>query len=294
MSSDGGGSAASPPPTLMRMVVARWEAERGVFRRRRTQRRSGRRARARGVREAWSPCCPPQNNGDRRQVASENRCRARHDLVLVATALSHQCSLCSLPPPPSVQPATLNVARAASLTTLSEPTMGTSTTCSRSAAARSAQAVKKQAGPEGDVSPGSNYPGTKNLQEQSYGFGAFRQKFQTREGKSAYGVPIFDKKGNAQPGVPRQGARGDGEEVEEQREEPREAPQRDDLEGHLLPVVVRREEDWQRRAAAPHHSRYTLGATPPPASRRSPLRPRRTPQLARARPTTSRAARLRA
>merc|ERR1712094_67295 len=55
-------------------------------------------------------------------------------------------------------------------------------------------------GPEADAAlAGLNYPGTKNLQEQSYGFGAFRQKFQTRDGKSAYGVPIFDSKGNVNP-----------------------------------------------------------------------------------------------
>mgnify|MGYP004091393039 CR=1 FL=1 len=98
-----------------------------------------------------------------------------------------------------VQPATLNVARAASLTTLSEPTMGffDNLQPKRSGAVGGKPA---QAGPKvSPLSPGSNYPGTKNLQEQSYGFGAFRQKFQTREGKSAYGVPIFDKKGNVNP-----------------------------------------------------------------------------------------------
>ena len=98
-----------------------------------------------------------------------------------------------------VQPATLNVARAASLTTLSEPTMGffDNLQPKRSGAVGGKPA---QAGPKvTPLSPGSNYPGTKNLQEQSYGFGAFRQKFQTREGKSAYGVPIFDKKGNINP-----------------------------------------------------------------------------------------------
>ena len=99
-----------------------------------------------------------------------------------------------------VQPATLNVARAASLTTLSEPTMGFFDNLQPKRSGAVGGAVKKQAGPKvSPLSPGSNYPGTKNLQEQSYGFGAFRQKFQTRDGKSAYGVPIFDKKGNVNP-----------------------------------------------------------------------------------------------
>ena len=99
-----------------------------------------------------------------------------------------------------VQPATLNVARAASLTTLSEPTMGFFDNLQPKRSGAVGGGVKKQAGPKvTPLSPGSNYPGTKNLQEQSYGFGAFRQKFQTRDGKSAYGVPIFDKKGNVNP-----------------------------------------------------------------------------------------------
>merc|ERR1712182_76475 len=41
------------------------------------------------------------------------------------------------------------------------------------------------------LSPGSNYPGTKNIQTQSNGFGTFLQKFQTVSGKSKYGMPIF-------------------------------------------------------------------------------------------------------
>ena len=41
------------------------------------------------------------------------------------------------------------------------------------------------------LSPGSNYPATKNIQVQASGFGNFLQKFQTVSGKSKYGVPIF-------------------------------------------------------------------------------------------------------
>jgi hypothetical protein len=56
--------------------------------------------------------------------------------------------------------------------------------------------VKKNAKP---LSPGSNYPATKNIQTQSTGFGSFVQRFQKRDGKSKYGMPIFDKNGNVNP-----------------------------------------------------------------------------------------------
>ena len=50
------------------------------------------------------------------------------------------------------------------------------------------------------LSPGSNYPSTKNIQTQQSGFGAFLQKFQTVTGKSKYeGIPIFLKNGNVNP-----------------------------------------------------------------------------------------------
>jgi len=49
------------------------------------------------------------------------------------------------------------------------------------------------------LSPGSNYPATKNIQKQSNGFGTFLQKFQTVSGKSKYGVPIFLPNGNVNP-----------------------------------------------------------------------------------------------
>merc|ERR1711908_48043 len=49
------------------------------------------------------------------------------------------------------------------------------------------------------LSPGSNYPTTKNIQTQRSGFGAFVQKFQTASGKSKYGVPIFLPNGNVNP-----------------------------------------------------------------------------------------------
>ena len=98
-----------------------------------------------------------------------------------------------------VPPTTLTVSRAAALST-PEVNMGFFDNLQPKRSGAVGGAVKKQAGPKvTPLSPGSNYPGTKNLQEQSYGFGAFRQKFQTREGKSAYGVPIFDKKGNVNP-----------------------------------------------------------------------------------------------
>ena len=56
--------------------------------------------------------------------------------------------------------------------------------------------VKKNARP---LSPGSNYPTTKNIQTQRNGFGSFVQKFQTVSGKSKYGVPIFLPNGNVNP-----------------------------------------------------------------------------------------------
>merc|ERR1712176_45044 len=49
------------------------------------------------------------------------------------------------------------------------------------------------------LSPGSNYPATKNIQTQSNGFGTFLQKFQTVSGKSKYGMPIFLPNGNINP-----------------------------------------------------------------------------------------------
>jgi len=49
------------------------------------------------------------------------------------------------------------------------------------------------------LSPGSNYPTTKNIQTQKNGFGTFVQKFQTVTGKSKYGVPIFLANGNVNP-----------------------------------------------------------------------------------------------
>ena len=56
--------------------------------------------------------------------------------------------------------------------------------------------VTKKATP---LSPGSNYPATKNIQTQSNGFGIFFQKFQTVSGKSKYGMPIFLPNGNINP-----------------------------------------------------------------------------------------------
>ena len=49
------------------------------------------------------------------------------------------------------------------------------------------------------LSPGSNYPTTKNIQTQRSGFGTFVQKFQMATGKSKYGVPIFLPNGNINP-----------------------------------------------------------------------------------------------
>merc|ERR1712216_518094 len=59
-----------------------------------------------------------------------------------------------------------------------------------------AKNVAKNARP---LSPGSNYPTTKNIQTQRSGFGSFVQKFQTASGKSKYGVPIFLPNGNINP-----------------------------------------------------------------------------------------------
>ena len=53
--------------------------------------------------------------------------------------------------------------------------------------------VAKNARP---LSPGSNYPTTKNIQTQRNGFGTWLQKFQTVGQKSKYGVPIFLPNGN--------------------------------------------------------------------------------------------------
>lgn len=55
------------------------------------------------------------------------------------------------------------------------------------------------------LSPGSNYPTTRNIQSQSNGFGNFVQKFQTSstagktEKVSKYGVPIYTKSGAINP-----------------------------------------------------------------------------------------------
>lgn len=49
------------------------------------------------------------------------------------------------------------------------------------------------------LSPGSNYPSTKNIQTQGNGFGTFVQKFQLASGKSKYGVPVFLANGNVNP-----------------------------------------------------------------------------------------------
>merc|ERR1712137_1359379 len=49
------------------------------------------------------------------------------------------------------------------------------------------------------LSPGSNYPTTKNIQTQSTGFGSFLQKFQLAKGKSKYGMPVFLPNGNINP-----------------------------------------------------------------------------------------------
>merc|ERR1719331_3323285 len=56
--------------------------------------------------------------------------------------------------------------------------------------------VSKNARP---LSPGSNYPTTKNIQTQRNGFGTWLQKFQTVGQKSKYGVPIFLPNGNVNP-----------------------------------------------------------------------------------------------
>merc|ERR1719261_2479600 len=49
------------------------------------------------------------------------------------------------------------------------------------------------------LSPGSNYPTTKNIQSQKNGFGTFVQKFQKADGKSKYGMPIYLPNGNINP-----------------------------------------------------------------------------------------------
>jgi len=51
------------------------------------------------------------------------------------------------------------------------------------------------------LSPGSNYPGTKNIQTQSNGFGTFVQQFTlaSKTKKTKYGVPVFLSNGNVNP-----------------------------------------------------------------------------------------------
>jgi len=49
------------------------------------------------------------------------------------------------------------------------------------------------------LSPGSNYPSTKNIQTQKNGFGTWLQKFQTVDKKSKYGMPIYLPSGNINP-----------------------------------------------------------------------------------------------
>merc|ERR1719326_2665550 len=68
----------------------------------------------------------------------------------------------------------------------------------RAAVASSAD-VTMMAGKPKPLSPGSNYPSTKNIQTQGNGFGTFVQKFQLAKGKSKYGVPIFLPNGNINP-----------------------------------------------------------------------------------------------
>merc|ERR1712176_379876 len=49
------------------------------------------------------------------------------------------------------------------------------------------------------LSPGSNYPATKNIQRQSSGFGSFVSAFEKVTGKSKYGMPVFLENGNINP-----------------------------------------------------------------------------------------------
>merc|ERR1712137_1268651 len=49
------------------------------------------------------------------------------------------------------------------------------------------------------LSPGSNYPTTKNIQKQSSGFGSFLPSFEKLTGKSKYGMPVFLPNGNINP-----------------------------------------------------------------------------------------------
>merc|ERR1711918_242131 len=51
------------------------------------------------------------------------------------------------------------------------------------------------------LSPGSNYPATKNIQTQSNGFGTFLTKFTVASSKknSQFGMPVFLPNGNVNP-----------------------------------------------------------------------------------------------
>merc|ERR1719181_27392 len=49
------------------------------------------------------------------------------------------------------------------------------------------------------LSPGSNYPGTKNIQIQSSGFGNWMAKFKKVSDVSEFGVPIYLPNGNINP-----------------------------------------------------------------------------------------------
>merc|ERR1712228_36444 len=63
-----------------------------------------------------------------------------------------------------------------------------------------ASPTKPKVGPKPKpLSPGSNYPTTKNIQTQSSGFGSFLAKFELTKGKSKYGMPVFLPNGNVNP-----------------------------------------------------------------------------------------------
>ena len=100
-------------------------------------------------------------------------------------------------PPASLAPAAVRVAVApAADVTMMAPKPSKKKFAFRGPASPTKPKVTAKAKP---LSPGSNYPTTKNIQTQSTGFGSFLQKFQLAKGKSKYGMEIFLPNGNINP-----------------------------------------------------------------------------------------------
>ena len=73
--------------------------------------------------------------------------------------------------------------------------------------------VTKNAKP---LSPGSNYPSTKNIQTQSNGFGTFLQKFEVASSTKQEVEVRRPHQWQRESGLPRGGAQGNGSDQEEE------------------------------------------------------------------------------